>query len=247
MENVKILENPQKKEKRKTKNVKKWTSFDLKPSATISWNKGIQDTGEFRDLQNVKDGFDENEGKEAIYGLDFWNELTISTPAESTTWTWEMVENIRRRQRDTRHEARGNNKKDPMLIGLWNRLETIFERRGTTMGPKMKWTSKWWPRMELDDDKDVNLLNASIFNINIKVTWTIRNVLNVGQWSKMPEKTVPMEMVGVKVVDRQEKHKDNLFRNNNNISTSLFAVFISTNYLVEIVMVRKKKNGGKCG
>jgi putative effector of murein hydrolase LrgA (UPF0299 family) len=63
----------------------------------------------------------------------------------------------------------------------------------------------------------------------------------------MPEKTVPMEMVGVKVVDRQEKHKDNLFRNNNNISTSLFAVFISTNYLVEIVMVRKKKNGGKCG
>jgi hypothetical protein len=71
MENVKILENLQKKEKRKTKNVKKWTSFDLKRSATISWNKGIQDTGEFRDLQNVKDGFDENEGKEAIYGLDF--------------------------------------------------------------------------------------------------------------------------------------------------------------------------------
>jgi uncharacterized protein Yka (UPF0111/DUF47 family) len=48
----------------------------------------------------------------------------------------------------------------------------------------------------------------------------------------------------IKVVDRQEKEKDNLFRNNyKNISTSLFTVFVSTIYLVEIVMVRKKKWG----
>lgn len=61
-----------------------------------------------------------------------------------------------------------------------------------------------------------------------------------------------MAMVLLNVVDRKGKHKDKLFPNNNNnnynnISTSLFAVFASTIYLVEIVMVRKKENGGKCG
>jgi hypothetical protein len=53
-----------------------------------------------------------------------------------------------------------------------------------------------------------------------------------------------MEMADIGSSDRQDKHKENLFPNYNNISTSLFAVFASTSYLVEIVMVRKKKNGG---
>lgn len=62
----------------------------------------------------------------------------------------------------------------------------------------------------------------------------------------MISKTVLMAMVLLKIVDRQEKHKSNLFPNNyNNISTSLFAVFATTIYLVEIVMLRKKTKWGE--
>jgi hypothetical protein len=57
-----------------------------------------------------------------------------------------------------------------------------------------------------------------------------------------------MAVVLLKIVDRQENNKDNLFPNNyNNISTSLFAVFAFYNLSGRNSDGAKEEKWGKCG